>query len=396
MNYMLTTNFIQQFDEVQEAFCSGVRGFFISLCHLTRGVTKWHSPRIRKASPGRSLPQLEGLINMPCKPQRFRVWIPGARLEKSSLVKSRNLCLYWGSATCCPGKCCKRRLTMRVFRDILRSWSPASSATNLPAKESHTITISEATPRASLSQDSIEIKIQVDTIDISPRTGPCRIHDPFSRDDHEECDWYFQCLREEDYNEDRADKIVPAVKGYGGRLMSGLKWPEHTFKHPNIIIDVLQGRENGNDRTNNASIYHIHWEQLEQVQKQHWPGLAQTADPLEVHVRRVLEHPPVQRARKVRQDKEINVLLVIARRLQPKSSKEDLSPAMVYRSIVKVKKLLRNEHSHYNLNLEVVRPGTYEALVDHLARKNIEHGGTGFFQLIHFDLHGEVSKKGEQ
>lgn len=104
MNYMLTTNFIQQFDEVQEAFCSGVRGFFISLCHLTRGVTKWHSPRIRKASPGRSLPQLEGLINMPCKPQRFRVWIPGARLEKSSLVKSRNLCPLLGVCDMLPRK----------------------------------------------------------------------------------------------------------------------------------------------------------------------------------------------------------------------------------------------------------------------------------------------------
>ncbi|KUJ06334.1 uncharacterized protein LY89DRAFT_726639 [Mollisia scopiformis] len=279
---------------------------------------------------------------------------------------------------------------MRV-KSFLKSLSRGSSAVSLPAEDYHTITISEATPRASLSQDSIEIKIQVDTI--LPR-GPCRLHDPFSREDHEECDWYLGCcLRASHYDEDRADKIFPTVKGYGGKLMSRLNWPQPgPFEHPNIRIDILQGAH----RTNNSSIYHIHWEHLERVQRRYWPGLPRSNDPVQVSVRRVLDPPPVKKPRNTRQDKQINVLLVIARRLKRGTSGlEDLSPAMVYRSIMKVKKLLLKERSHYAVHLEVVRPGSFQALEDHLARKKVEHG-QGFFHLIHFDLHGEVSDEGEQ
>jgi hypothetical protein len=179
--------------------------------------------------------------------------------------------------------------------------------------------------------------------------------------------------------------------------MNRLDWHGHTFQHPNINIDILQGAH----RTNKGSIYHIHWEHLEQVQKQNWPGLASNTNPLHVRVRRVLD-PPMKTPRSSREDvykpdKKINVLLVIARKLKRGSSGlEDLSPAMVYRSIMKVKKVfLPKEHSRITLNLEVVRPGSFVALADHLERKKAEHG-IGFFHLVHFDLHGEVSGEGER
>jgi hypothetical protein len=54
---------------------------------------------------------------------------------------------------------------MAVKDYLLKPFSRGSSTSNLPAKGCHTITISEAPPRGSLSQDSIEIKIKVDEKD---------------------------------------------------------------------------------------------------------------------------------------------------------------------------------------------------------------------------------------
>ena len=57
-----------------------------------------------------------------------------------------------------------------------------------------------------------------------------------------------------------------------------------------------------------------------------------------------------------------------------------------------VKSRLRSTKAVIDLNLEVVRPGTWEALKQHLEKSHRIHG-RGYFHMIHFDVHGKVKEQ---
>jgi hypothetical protein len=290
------------------------------------------------------------------------------------------------------------KLTSRLQSFTRRIGSTNSNQqTSNQTGDCHRITISEATPRSSISDDgqaSIRIKIRVDQADVTP---PSHIRDPFSPNEHDECEWYLdKWLRVKKYDRDRAERISPAVRAYGGNLLQQLQWHGFVFFHPEIRIDI---RQNVN-RTNKSAIYHIHWEQLEQLEgPTRWPGL--DANPPQVTVRRVTDPPPIRKPRDLHVEtykptKEINILLIIAREMKPEQEVdlEDVSPALAQRSIMNIRRLLTKRSRHNIINLEVVRPGSFEALADHLARKSAEKG-LGYFHFVHFDLHGEVNNREE-
>ena len=41
------------------------------------------------------------------------------------------------------------------------------------------------------------------------------------------------------------------------------------------------------------------------------------------------------------------------------------------------------------VRVDIVRPGTYRAVVEHLRRTQQEHG-VGYYHIMHFDVHGAV------
>lgn len=76
----------------------------------------------------------------------------------------------------------------------------------------------------------------------------------------------------------------------------------------------------------------------------------------------------------------INLLLVTAR----PHGKRDVAYRTIQRPLIE---MLRR--SQLPVTVDVVRPGTWRALVDHLHAARRQHG-IGHYQIIHFDLHGAV------
>ena len=71
----------------------------------------------------------------------------------------------------------------------------------------------------------------------------------------------------------------------------------------------------------------------------------------------------------------INLLLVTAR-----PSKNDVAYRTISRPLIEL-----IENSRLRVNVELLRPGTFEALEKHLEAK-----GTGYYHIIHFDTHGAL------
>src|SRR5262249_57084151 len=76
----------------------------------------------------------------------------------------------------------------------------------------------------------------------------------------------------------------------------------------------------------------------------------------------------------------INVLIVTAR---PRG-KEDVGYRTISRPMVEA---LRQ--AGLPVQIDILRPGTYEALHHHLQEKKAQHGA-GYYHVIHFDVHGAV------
>jgi hypothetical protein len=68
---------------------------------------------------------------------------------------------------------------------------------------------------------------------------------------------------------------------------------------------------------------------------------------------------------------------------------DEVDPALASEILLEIRDTLRVSRSAVQLNIEIVRPGTFEAPREHLARAKITHG-RGFYHAVHFDMHGQV------
>src|SRR5437667_8467845 len=82
----------------------------------------------------------------------------------------------------------------------------------------------------------------------------------------------------------------------------------------------------------------------------------------------------------VRPSPTINLLLVVAR----PSGKADVGYRTISRPLVET---LRQ--AQINVQIDILRPGTYQALDTHLRETTNRHG-MGYYHMIHFDAHGAV------
>ena len=142
------------------------------------------------------------------------------------------------------------------------------------------------------------------------------------------------------------------------------------------------------------TIHCFQWEQLEFPQQ--WP----TVDSY-VIVRRIVPPLPQNATIDIKKvsswsiaetrKSTINVLLVIARDISTYSDDEykDVEPFIALLVLMKVQEKLKSIKCPQKLNIEVVKPGSYEALGRHLQRTR-ETKGHGYFHVAHFDVHGLV------
>ena len=203
---------------------------------------------------------------------------------------------------------------------------------------------------------------------------PLTITNPLSPQEEKRLEWYFEKYLEFPFLEEvKFRDARESITKYGQTLF------EQLFSDHDAYSSYIRAREEGLENLRFEIIgspeffQQLHWEALRDPK---WP----TPFVLEAHLVRNTFQPPLKEA-KSQVSPTINLLVVTAR-----PGKNDVG----YRTISKpLVESLRK--AKIPVKVDVLRPGTYEALSRHLDAVKDEHG-QGYYHIIHFDLHGALAR----
>lgn len=199
---------------------------------------------------------------------------------------------------------------------------------------------------------------------------PVTITDPFTSQDEKRLEWYFEEFVTFPFSDTAiAEKAAASVKTYGERLF------EQVFK---ANLDVYSEYRQLRGALSQVQIEIIG--KTPEFQALHWEALRDPDLPLPlvvecVAIRKYIR--PVAVQANVRQFPVINLLVVAAR----PSEEHDVGYRTISRPLIEA-----IQNSNLRVNIDLLRPGTYEALENHLSGK-----GEGFYHIIHFDAHGGLA-----
>ena len=196
------------------------------------------------------------------------------------------------------------------------------------------------------------------------------VSDPFSEQEEAHLEWYFERWLEFPFTDKVSAKQAAAgIRNYGEALF------EQVFRHnPDIYHEYrgLRAEEIYLEIIGSPEFHALHWEALHDPKDER---------PLAVEalvVRKNLK-PVIKRA-KVKDASQLRVLLVTAR----PAGVGDVSYRTISRPLVEAL-----ETGKVGAQIDIVRPGTFEALVNHLENIRDEHGD-GYYHIIHLDMHGAL------
>ncbi len=201
---------------------------------------------------------------------------------------------------------------------------------------------------------------------------PITINDPFKEQGEQELEWYFEEHLEFPFTKKvRAQNAAASIKTYGEELF------KQVFGDPVIYAeyrDLLKaGLHNLHVEIAGEPKFHaLHWESIKD------PKLAQPLALQAAMVRKNLKSQALPAS--VHSSPVINLLIVTAR----PSGIRDVGYRTISRPLVEA---LRN--ANLRVQVEILRPGTYKALENHLRDVTARHG-EGYYHVIHFDVHGAV------
>lgn len=197
----------------------------------------------------------------------------------------------------------------------------------------------------------------------------------------DELRWSIETYAQEDpYNFSRCEKSAREIDQYSTALFSELQFP---VKLPFI----LSGRKVSRvhlfiTQNEDLSQYHqLQWELLESPAL--WGSVS--SEPMQVSVTRSYTVPtPFS----IRVYEEFKLVYVMAR---PKVKREKyIDHRLLLRSLVGM--IDEIHRMAINVRLFVVRPGSWEALVEYLDTIRAKHG-KGSVSLVHLDMHGRMRKE---
>ncbi|MGF1991392.1 MAG: CHAT domain-containing protein [Nostoc sp. ZfuVER08] len=199
---------------------------------------------------------------------------------------------------------------------------------------------------------------------------PINITDPFTPKEERQLEWYFEeWLTYPMLNGKKAEAAKTSVVSYGESLFN------QVFK-ADIDAYSLYRELRGNLKQvkieivgNSPEFHALHWEALRDMD---WPR------PLSVDcvmIRKRLDKA-ASVAANMAESPIINLLVVIAR----PDEEHDVGYRTIARPLIEV-----IQKSHLPVNIDLLRPGTYESLERHLEAK-----GAGYYHIIHFDCHGAL------
>ncbi|MFC3965946.1 CHAT domain-containing protein, partial [Nocardia jiangsuensis] len=200
-----------------------------------------------------------------------------------------------------------------------------------------------------------------------------RVTDPGSPAVEELLAWYFeQHLRRPFLDGDRRRAAVVALGEYGRDLFAQVFAGEAGFGYQLLRRQGFDGCRI--EVVGSAVFHHLHWEAMLD------PAL-NTPVALRVPITRRVERQPIQ-FELAEPRPTLNILVVTAR---PDGAR-DVGYRTISRPLVAA---LRQ--AELPVTIEVVRPGTWQALRAHLEAARAKHKGTGWYQLVHFDVHGSFA-----
>ncbi len=199
---------------------------------------------------------------------------------------------------------------------------------------------------------------------------PITITNPFNSKQERQLEWYFErWLRWPMLDQVRANNTITSIKTYGENLF------EQVFINRDAYSNYRQERNNLAQVTieivsRTPEFQAIHWEALRD------PDLPRPFAVDCIMLRKYVK--PVSTQAQVAESPVINLLVVTAR----PDEEDDVGYRTISRPLIEA-----IQNSKLRVKVELLRPGTYEALERHLEEK-----GSGFYRIIHFDVHGGLLK----
>ena len=199
---------------------------------------------------------------------------------------------------------------------------------------------------------------------------PINITDPFTPQEEQQLEWYFEeWLTYPMLNGKKAEAAKMSVASYGESLFNQVfKADIDAYSHYRGLRGNL--KQVKIEIVGNSPEFHaLHWEAMRDKDLPRPLGVDC------VMVRKRLDKA-ASVAANMAESPVINLLVVIAR----PDEEHDVGYRTIARPLIEV-----IQNSHLPVNIDLLRPGTYESLERHLEAK-----GAGYYHIIHFDCHGAL------
>ncbi|MEO6890614.1 MAG: CHAT domain-containing protein, partial [Ktedonobacteraceae bacterium] len=202
---------------------------------------------------------------------------------------------------------------------------------------------------------------------------PITVRNPFDDEQEEELGWYFEeHLRFPFTQKVRAKDAAASLITYGETIFKQV-FQDNPDVYAEYKIWLKTGLNEVQIEIAGSPKFHaLHWEALKD------PQLAKPLALQTTMLRRNLQPPPFQVS--VQPSATIKLLVVTSRPYGVR----DVSYRTISRPLVEA---LRQ--SDLRVDIDILRPGTYKTLENHLREVTGKHG-TGYYHVIHFDLHGSL------
>ncbi|MEL6989644.1 MAG: Tfp pilus assembly protein PilF, partial [Bacteroidota bacterium] len=209
------------------------------------------------------------------------------------------------------------------------------------------------------------------TLAINDMSCETTVSDPFTFKQEQELEWYFESwLRYPTLDNVKAERVKASVREYGEDLFKQifLVDPYAYAKYKELLNDA--------DTELKIEIESI----TPEFQDIHWEALKDPKLPRPFAIDAVLIRKSVNSVAieaNVKRSPTINLLVVTAR----PNGANDVGYRTISRPLIEA---IRN--AKLRVNIDLLRPGTYEALSRHLDAK-----GKGYYHVVHFDVHGALT-----
>ncbi len=195
------------------------------------------------------------------------------------------------------------------------------------------------------------------------------ITDPFTPEDEKQLEWYFEeWLNFPLTSTVKAEQTAQSIKNYGEELF------QQVFK---TNFDAYSQYKQLRGVLSQLQIEIV--SKTPEFQALHWEAMRDRDLPRPLAVDCVVVRKSIKSVSvpaDVQPSPVINLLVVVAR----PNEEHDVGYRTISRPLIEA-----IQNSQLRVNVELLRPGTYEALARHLEEK-----GEGFYHIIHFDAHGAL------